>query len=158
MKSKRQDRIRELITEYNIETQDEMMNRLREEGFAVTQATVSRDLREMKLTKILAENGRYKYSLTPERHHITRNAKLNDAMVSSITHVAYSMNNVVVKTYPGMAQAVASGIDAMNMENILGCVAGDDTIIIVTDDQNGAQTVNDRIAQMMSTRAVSDKG
>ena len=152
MKSERQQRIRELIVEFDIETQDEMMNRLREEGFAVTQATVSRDMREMKLTKVLDASGRYRYANAPERHHSTGNAHLSDTMIASITGVDYSMNNVVIKTYPGMAQAVASGLDAMNMNEVIGCVAGDDTIIVVTRDMAGAATVSERIEDMVAQR------
>ena len=152
MKSERQQRIRELIVEFDIETQDEMMNRLREEGFAVTQATVSRDMREMKLTKVLDASGRYRYANAPERHHVTGNTHLSDTMIASITGVDYSMNNVVIKTYPGMAQAVASGLDAMNMNEVIGCVAGDDTIIVVTRDMAGAATVSERIEDMVAQR------
>lgn len=151
MKSERQARILELITKFEIETQDDMMNRLREEGFAVTQATVSRDLRELHLTKSLTSRGTYRYSVAPARHSMSNNVKLNTAMIDSITHVDYSMNNVVLKTYPGMAQAVASGIDAMNMPNILGSVAGDDTIIIVTRDVESSKVISERLISMIKS-------
>ena len=131
MKSERQTRILELIEKYEIETQEEMINRLRSEGYMVTQATVSRDLKELKLTKTLTSRGTYCYSVS-SRAVRAGNVNLNTAMAESITGVDYSCNNVVVKTYPGLAQAVASSVDAMNMSGILGCVAGDDTIIIVT--------------------------
>ena len=151
MKSDRQARILELITKYEIETQDDMINRLRADGFAVTQATVSRDLRELKLAKSLTPRGTYRYSVAPTKNHMSNNAKLNSAMVDSITHVDHSMNNVVLKTYPGMAQAVASGIDAMNMQDILGCVAGDDTIIIVTRDAESSARISKRLVDMINT-------
>ncbi len=151
MKSERQARILELITKFEIETQDDMMNRLREDGFAVTQATVSRDLRELKLTKSLTPRGTYRYSVSQTRNHISSNTKLSSAMVDSITHIDHSMNNVVLKTYPGMAQAVASGIDAMNMQNILGCVAGDDTIIIVTRDEESSAQIRERLVDMIKS-------
>ena len=149
MKSERQARILELITQFEIETQDEMMNRLRDEGFAVTQATVSRDLRELQLTKSLTARGSYRYSVNPTKNHIRNNAKLSSAMVDSVTDVDYSMNNVVIKTYPGMAQAVASGIDAMNMQDILGSVAGDDTIIIITKNEESSALIRERILDIM---------
>ena len=133
MKSQRQNRILELVSKYEIETQEDMMSRLQSEGFKVTQATVSRDLRELKLTKTLTARGTYRYSVNSGRAH-AGNVRLNNAMVDSIVQVEYSFNNVVVKTYPGLAAAVASAIDAMNMSNILGCVAGDDTIITVARD------------------------
>ena len=150
MKSKRQERILALIAKHEIETQDDMMNRLREEGFSVTQATVSRDLKELKLTKTLTSRGTYRYS-QPTRHHISGNARLSRAMVDSITHVDYSLNMVVLKTYPGMAQAVASGVDALNLSEILGCVAGDDTIIVVTRDVESASELSEKILEMMKT-------
>ena len=151
MKSERQARILELISKFEIETQDDMMNYLREEGFAVTQATVSRDLRELKLTKSMTPHGTYRYTVSSSRHGANNNTKLNTTMIDSITHVDFSMNNVVVKTYPGMAQAVASGIDAMNLQNILGSVAGDDTIIIVTSDTESAKQINERLIAMIKT-------
>ena len=149
MKSERQARILELITQFEIETQDDMMNRLREEGFAVTQATVSRDLRELQLTKSLTSRGTYRYSVNSTKNHMRNNAKLSSAMVDSVTNVDYSMNNVVIKTYPGMAQAVASGIDAMNMQDILGSVAGDDTIIIITKNEESSALIRERILDIM---------
>ena len=149
MKSERQARILELITQFEIETQDDMMNRLRDEGFAVTQATVSRDLRELQLTKSLTARGTYRYSVNSTKNHMRNNAKLSSAMVDSVTNVDYSMNNVVIKTYPGMAQAVASGIDAMNMQDILGSVAGDDTIIIITKNEESSALIRERILDIM---------
>lgn len=149
MKSERQARILELITQFEIETQDDMMNRLRDEGFAVTQATVSRDLRELQLTKSLTARGTYRYSVNSTKNHMRNNAKLSSAMVDSVTDVDYSMNNVVIKTYPGMAQAVASGIDAMNMQDILGSVAGDDTIIIITKNEESSALIRERILDIM---------
>ncbi len=149
MKSERQARILELIAKFEIETQDDMMNRLREEGFAVTQATVSRDLRELQLTKSLTARGTYRYSVNSAKNSMRNKSKLSSAIADSITHVVYSMNNVVIKTYPGMAQAVASGIDAMNMQDILGSVAGDDTIIIITKNTESSAQIHERILEMM---------
>ena len=150
MKSQRQSRILELVSKYEIETQEDMMSRLQSEGFKVTQATVSRDLRELKLTKTLTARGTYRYSVNSGRHH-AGNVKLNNAMVDSIVQVDYSLNNVVIKTYPGMAQAVASAVDALNMHSILGCVAGDDTIIIVTRSQEDSRELNEKIKELMKT-------
>ena len=150
MKSQRQTRILELVAKYEIETQEEMMSRLQSEGFKVTQATVSRDLRELKLMKTLTARGTYRYSVNSGRQH-TGNVKLNNAMVDSIIQVDYSLNNVVIKTYPGMAQAVASAVDALNMHSILGCVAGDDTIIIVTRSEESSKEIKEKITELMKT-------
>ena len=148
MKSQRQERILELIAKYEIETQEDMMSRLQSEGFKVTQATVSRDLKELKLTKTLTARGTYRYTANMLRQR-AGGAKLNSAMVDSIIQVEYSLNNVVIKTYPGLAQAVASGVDALNMHSILGCVAGDDTIIIVTRDVESSQEIAQTLTQLM---------
>jgi len=148
MKSERQSRILELVSQFEIETQEEMMERLRAEGYMVTQATVSRDLKELKMSKAMTTRGTYRYCPSVGRSH-TGAARLTNAMAESITHVDHSMNTVVVKTYPGLAQAVASSVDAMNMHNILGCVAGDDTIIIVTRDTESSEEISRKIRGLM---------
>ena len=150
MKSQRQSRILELISKYEIETQDDMMLRLKNEGFKVTQATVSRDLKELKLTKVPTARGTYRYAVNSGRYH-TGSVKLNNAMVDSIIGVDYSLNNVVIKTYPGLAQAVASAVDTLNMHNILGCVAGDDTIIIVTRDEESSAEISHKMMELMKS-------
>ena len=150
MKSERQNRILELVAKYEIETQEEMMERLRSEGYAVTQATVSRDLKELKLSKALTARGNYRYCINPGRVG-GGNTKLNSVMVDSITSVEYSQNNVVIKTYPGMAQAVASAVDSLNMHDILGCVAGDDAIIVVTRGEESSVQISQRIRELMKS-------
>ncbi len=150
MKSQRQQRILELVSKYEIETQEDMMSRLQHEGFKVTQATVSRDLKELKLTKALTARGTYRYAVNVGRQH-AGSVKLNNAMVDSIIQVDHSLNNIVIKTYPGLAQAVASGVDALNMHAILGCVAGDDTIIIVTRDVESADEISRTLTELMKT-------
>lgn len=148
MKTERQTRILELVSKYEIETQEDMIERLRAEGYMVTQATVSRDLKELKLTKALTARGTYRYCTSGGRNH-TGNVRINSAMADSILHVDYSGNNVVIKTYPGLAQAVASSIDAMNMHSILGCVAGDDTIIIVSRNEESSAQISEKIRELM---------
>ncbi|MBP3314336.1 MAG: arginine repressor [Clostridia bacterium] len=150
MKSQRHARILELVSKYEIETQEDMMTRLLEDGFKVTQATVSRDLKELKLTKTLTARGTYRYAVNTARQH-TGSVKLNNAMVDSIIQVDYSLNNVVIKTYPGLANAVASGVDALNMHSILGCVAGDDTIIIITRDEESSAELSRTLTELMKT-------
>ena len=148
MKSERQNRILELVAKYEIETQEEMIERLRSEGYHVTQATVSRDLKELKLSKALTARGTYRYCISTGRNHVG-NVRLNTAMADSIVGVNYSMNNVVIKTYPGMAQAVASAVDSLNMHSVLGCVAGDDTIILVTRDEESSVEISTKIQELM---------
>ena len=115
MKSQRQSAIIELIERFEIETQEDMISRLRALGYEVTQATVSRDIRELKLTKVPTTHGTYRYVKNRTNHH-EGNIKLNHAVVDSITKVDYAANVVVLKTYPGLAMAVASGVDALNLE------------------------------------------
>ena len=148
MKSERHNRILEIISKHEVETQEDMLEHLRAEGYKVTQATVSRDLKELKLSKSLTAHGTYRYSVNPLMNH-TGKVKLNGAMADSIVVVDYSFNNVVIKTYPGLAQAVASAIDSLNMHNILGCVAGDDTIIIVTRDEEASVEISKKIRELM---------
>lgn len=148
MKNQRQARILEIVSSSDVGTQEEITERLIAEGFRVTQATVSRDLKELKLTKTMTSAGRYRYS-TGHVHDGTGMARLNNAMLESIINVRYSMNNVVIKTYPGLAQAVASSVDALQLESILGSVAGDDTIIIVTLDEESSLEISDKIKELM---------
>ena len=148
MKSERQNRIMELVSQFEIETQEDMMARLRAEGYTVTQATVSRDLKELKLTKALTARGTYRYCVAHGRPHVGT-VRLNNAMADSILQVEYSLNNVVIKTYPGMAQAVASAVDALNMHSILGCVAGDDTIIVVARDAESSEEISRKLRELM---------
>lgn len=146
MKTERQARLLEIIARNEVKTQEEITAILREEGFKVTQATVSRDLRDLKLTKNLSEQGRYRYGMNAVFTGDTlKNSHLNAAMIGSITGVRYSMNNVVIKTLPGLAQAVASGIDSMSLDSVLGCVAGDDTIIVVTTDEESSVQIAEKV-------------
>lgn len=128
MKGQRQRKIIELISERDIETQEELAKCLIEEGFAVTQATVSRDIRELNLTKASVNGKKQKYVM-PHSRNITVNSKyirvLNDGVMTMIC----AGNILVIKTVSGMAMAVAAAIDAMNIKEIAGCIAGDDTIM-----------------------------
>ena len=137
----------ELISRYEIETQDELITRLRENGFEVTQATVSRDIRELKIAKMTTGKGSYRYVL-PKQESST-GMKFSSALTDSIISVDHACNIAVLKTYPGLANAVAVGIDSMNLPQILGCVAGDDTIMIVSRDAECATVIADRIRLLM---------
>ena len=148
MKSSRQNAIIELIEKYDIETQEDMIAHLRALGYEVTQATVSRDIRELKLTKVLSSDGSYRYVKNKINHH-EGNIKLNHAVVDSIVKVDYSANIVVLKTYPGLAMAVASGVDALNLSNVLGCIGGDDTIMIVTRNEESSAEISENIRELI---------
>lgn len=150
MKVNRQEKILDLISKYEIETQEELIEKLNLEGFNVTQATISRDIRELKLSKVMTGRGTYRYIL-PVRYENPIGIKFNNAIVESITGVQYAQNIIVLKTYPGHSQAVAVSIDALNMPQILGCVAGDDTIIVVTADMESANEISTKIKDMIKS-------
>ena len=144
MKTKRQRKIIELITNYDIETQEELAAQLVENGFNVTQATISRDIRELNLTKIATKGGKQKYAVQSSSD-IVSNSKymrvLNDGIITMDT----AGNILVVKTVSGMAMAVAAALDAMQIKEILGCIAGDDTIMCVVKHAEETDRVKEHI-------------
>lgn len=148
MKNKRQDAILELISKGDVETQEELISKLADLGFSVTQATVSRDIRELKLVKVSSEKGGYKYvapsAVAEEKNHI-----YNAAFLSSVKSVEAAMNIVVIRTFPGLAQAVAFNLDSTDEFDILGCVGGDDTIFAVTHTPEAALALCDEIRRMI---------
>ena len=148
MKRNRQEKLLELISRYEIETQDELIGRLRENGYEVTQATISRDIRELKIAKMTTGKGTYRYVL-PKQSEAKVGMRFSTTLIDSIVSVDHACNIVVLKTYAGLAQAVAVGIDGMNMLQVLGCVAGDDTIIIVSRDDECATAIAERIRSLM---------
>lgn len=148
MKGNRQKKILEIINRYHIETQDDLIDRLLVEGFSVTQATVSRDIRELQLSKVLTSKGSYRY-VAPKKEEMVTGMKINAALVDSILSVDYAQNLVVVRTFPGLAQAVAAGIDNLALAEVLGCVAGDDTILVATRNEPAAKSISERIHIMM---------
>lgn len=134
MKTQRQQAIIKLISDYEIETQDELIEKLNEDGYNVTQATISRDIRELKISKVLGDGGKYHYSLPGASTAKPEKTAFRHAYASAIISIENAGNIIVVKTHPGLAQAVAAGIDAMQSRCILGSVAGDDTIIVVSQN------------------------
>lgn len=133
MKSKRQSEILALIEKYDIETQGELSDYLEQAGYHVTQATLSRDVREMKLSKVLMDNGHQKYAILsdqPESDGICdMSEKYKRIFRDGFLSVDMAQNILVVRTHSGMAMAVAAAIDALNLQEIVGCIAGDDTIM-----------------------------
>ena len=127
MKEKRQNKIKEIIETKDIETQDELLDELRKEGFEITQATISRDMREMKLTKVLGENGKQKYSMQ-KSFNTDVEKKYKKVLSAGIVSVDNADNLIVIRTVSGMAMAVAAALDNMDIPGLMGCIAGDDTI------------------------------
>lgn len=137
MKYKRQKKILELIAEYDIETQDDLIERLRESGYDVTQATVSRDIRELKLVKTAMPDRRYRYEVA-QYEGIEISTKYRNIIKETVIKVDYVGNTVVLRTYTGMAQAAAAAVDGMGWDEIVGTLAGDDTIFILMRDTAAA--------------------
>lgn len=144
MKNRRQNAILEIIQKNTVETQEELIKKLRQAGYDVTQATVSRDVRELKLLKVTGEGGTYKY-VAPDSSQSNENNVYSKAVEGSIKSVDAALNSIVIKTYPGMANAVAALIDSLHDSNILGCVAGDDCIITVARNPESAAEFKNRL-------------
>ena len=145
MKTKRQTKMLELIKKHDIETQEELSDYLQKEGYQVTQATVSRDIRELKLTKVAMSNGRQKYAALTEANE-DLSEKYTRVFRDAFVSMDIAQNILVIKTVSGMAMAVAAAIDAMHLHEIVGCIAGDDTIMCVV------RSVDDTIAVMSRLR------
>lgn len=149
MKAKRQRKITELISKYDIETQEELANLLMKNGFAVTQATVSRDIRELNLTKVPAENGKQKYAV-PNSTAIVPNSKFMRVLNDGILSIETAENILVIKTVSGMAMAVGAAIDTINVREIVGCIAGDDTIMCVVKNAEDSEKVKEYLENYMN--------
>ncbi len=147
MKYRRHNKIIELITENDIDTQDELINRLRHEGFDVTQATVSRDIRELKLVKISTERHKFKYSLAM-RDDTEISTKYINIIRETVIDVDCAGNIVVLRTYAGMAQAAAAAIDGKGFNEMVGSIAGDDTIFILMRDRDAAIRFAEKLKQI----------
>lgn len=148
MKTRRHAKILELIREHDIETQDELMRHLREAGFDVTQATVSRDIKELRLVKTLSGSGRYKYS-TGSDSSTDMSSKFYSLFTDSAVSVDCAMNILVIKCMVGMAQAVCASMDAMYWKDFVGTIAGDDTIMVVCRTEAAAREVRDELQKLM---------
>jgi len=149
MKSVRHMKIREMITGQIIETQDELVDALREAGLQVTQATVSRDIKELQLIKVSAEGGRYKYSL-PQEQRMNPIHKLKRTLSDHFLHIDHTENLVVMKCLPGTANAIGAMIDNMEWPEVMGTICGDDTILIICRTKTQSEEVIDRLLGLMN--------
>ncbi len=148
MKLERHSKIVELIGKYEIETQEELAERLKEAGYQVTQATVSRDIRELKLTKMPSGNGRQRYMVMQDQGFFSDKyiRVLRDGYLS----MDMAQNILVIKTVSGMAMAVAAALDAIGFYEIVGCIAGDDTIMCAVRSADDTILVMDKIRKLIS--------
>ena len=148
MKKNRHRQIVEIINKYDVETQEDLARYLKEAGFEVTQATVSRDIRELKLTKVSSGRGRQRYIVLNQA-----DAHMEDRFIRVLKEGFLSMdmaqNILVVKTVPGMAMAVAAAIDSLNFPEVVGCIAGDDTIMIAVRTIEDTENLMDKIHKMV---------
>jgi len=151
MRNKRHDAILTLIKENDIETQQELTVALASVGFDVTQATVSRDIKELRLLKRLNDSGKYIY--TQNIHPATEDIsdKMTIILNKSVVSIDYALNTIVIKTLSGMAQGAASVLDAMHFPEVLGSIAGDDTIFIITRSEEAAQKLSKKLKNVTNS-------
>ena len=138
MKSQRHAKILEIVSSRDVETQEQLLEALQDAGFYSTQATISRDIKELRIVKELTKFGTYRYSAASKELGTTFSTRLHAIFRECVTSFDYAQNIIVVHTLPGLANAAASALDTMNMSVILGTIAGDDTVFIVMRDNNAA--------------------
>jgi len=148
MKTKRQTKMLELIKKHDIETQEELSDYLQKEGYQVTQATVSRDIRELKLTKVAMSNGRQKYAALTEANE-DLSEKYTRVFRDAFVSMDMAQNILVMRTVSGMAMAVAAALDAIHFGEVVGCIAGDDTIMIAVRSVEDTRILMGKIRELM---------
>ena len=150
MKAKRQAKIMEIISTANVETQEQLLQELQEAGFSCTQATISRDIKELRIVKELTSLGTYRYTTAAREVPGTFSGRLNTIFRECVTSYDYAQNIVVIHTLPGLANAAASAVDAMSMSVVLGTLAGDDTVVVIMRDINAAAAFCGEIKSLMN--------
>ena len=150
MKSQRQAKIMEIISTRNVETQEQLLEALQQEGFRGTQATISRDIKELRIVKELTSLGTYRYSAAVSEIDSSFTSRLNTIFRECVVNFDYAQNIIVIHTLPGLASAAGSAIDAMNLHAIVGTLAGDDTVMVVMRDTNSAAAFCGEIRSLMN--------
>jgi transcriptional regulator of arginine metabolism len=149
MKNDRQTMILQIISEENIETQEQLLERLGQRGISSTQATISRDIKQMHLIKEPMGQGVYRYAVSDNRTKLNFAEKLRTIFRESITSIEYAQNIVVVKTMPGLASAACAALDDMGIAYMVGSLAGDDTAFLVMKDTASAENFCEEIKEML---------
>ena len=149
MKPNRQAKILELITLKEIETQEQLLNELNACGFPATQATISRDIKELRLIKELGPNGTYRYSAASKQREHSSSAKLNSIFKQCVIACDHAQNIVVIKTMPGLASAACSALDNMNISYMVGSLAGDEAAFLLMQDTESAAIFCEEIKEML---------
>lgn len=150
MKTQRQAKIMEIISEKDIETQEQLLKELRSAGFHSTQATVSRDIKELQIVKELTALGSYRYCVNSGEMSTGFSGKLNTIFRECVVSIDYAQNMVVIHTLPGLAPAAASAIDSMGLGVVVGTLAGDDTVFAVMRDLNAAAAFCGEISNLIN--------
>lgn len=149
MKNARQAEIVKIIQSTDVETQDQLLELLRERGFSATQATISRDIKELRMVKELSHNGSYHYALSGRKHSEAVDSRLRTIFKEGVVSADVAQNIVVVRTMPGLASAACSALDGMNIDGMVGSLAGDDTGILIMRDNDSAQEFISEIHNLM---------
>ena len=150
MKSQRQAKILEIISNSNVETQEQLLAELQKEGFHGTQATISRDIKELRIVKELTSLGTYRYTTSTNDLSSSFTSRLNTIFKECVISFDYAQNLIVIRTLPGLASAAGSAIDAMNLSTVVGTLAGDDTVMLVMRDTNSAATFCGEIKHLLN--------
>lgn len=155
MRYSRQNKIIELINSREIDTQENLANLLREDGFIVTQATVSRDIKELQLVKVLTASGKYKYAVSSHKD-APASERFSRIFKETIVSFDSSGNIIVVKTLSGCAAAAAEAIDNCNIPGVIGSIAGDNTIFLLADSEDNVADIIGQFRRLLNTRAKND--
>lgn len=150
LKSQRQAKIMEIISTRNVETQEQLLEALQEAGFRCTQATISRDIKELRIVKELTSLGTYRYTTSSTEISGSFSTRLNTIFRECVIGYDYAQNIIVIRTLPGLASAAGSAIDAMNLHAIVGSLAGDDTVMVIMRDSNAAAAFCGEIKNLLN--------
>ena len=149
MKNARQSEILKLIRTEEVETQEQLLSLLREKGYTATQATISRDIKELRLVKEQTGQGRYRYTVTDRKSSADSEVRLRNIFKEGVTSVDVAQNIVVVRTMPGLASAACSALDSMEISGMVGSLAGDDTGILIMRDNASAQQFSSEVHTLL---------
>lgn len=149
MKNARQAEILNIIQNADVETQEQLLLHLKERGFNTTQATISRDIKELRLVKELSGNGGYRYTVNGQRNNTGAETRLRNIFKEGFTSVDVAQNIIVLKTMPGLASAVCSALDGMEISGMVGTIAGDDTGLLIMRDNASAQHFSSEIHNLL---------
>ena len=149
MKAQRQAKIVEIISNANVETQEQLLQALTDQGFSSTQATISRDIKQLHLVKEPTGQGRYRYAVSVQKTKLNFADRLRTIFREGVLSVDYAQNLVVIKTMPGLANGAAAALDGMEVPYLVGSLAGDDTVLLVLRDNAAAAEFADEIKEML---------